>query len=279
MASRPILVGASGSEQSLCAVSWAAREAALRGVPLRIVAVIPSSPGAGWRTRRGGDPETPYQAAARSLEDAAISASWREPDLTIDTSLRTGDPGPVLADLGGRASILVAGSGAVSGPVSRYLAGHAPCPVVIHRDLAAPAHQVVLGVRDPSDSEAPLAFALEEASRRGAHLLVVQAWRWQPKSVIPAAEAAPTPAELSAQTLTRLHRLLEPWQHKYPEVEIGEEIIRARPGHALAGLTATADLLVLGRHTRPIAGTDMPPGSVTHAMMTQAQGPVVFVPE
>jgi nucleotide-binding universal stress UspA family protein len=38
MASKPIVAGTDGSEESLQAVDWAAREAALRGAPLRIVA-------------------------------------------------------------------------------------------------------------------------------------------------------------------------------------------------------------------------------------------------
>ena len=38
MAAKPIVAGTDGSEESLRAVDWAAREAALRGAPLRIVA-------------------------------------------------------------------------------------------------------------------------------------------------------------------------------------------------------------------------------------------------
>jgi nucleotide-binding universal stress UspA family protein len=38
MAAKSIVAGTDGSEESLRAVGWAAREAALRGVPLRIVA-------------------------------------------------------------------------------------------------------------------------------------------------------------------------------------------------------------------------------------------------
>ena len=37
MAAKPIVAGTDGSEESLRAVDWAAREAMLRGAPLRIV--------------------------------------------------------------------------------------------------------------------------------------------------------------------------------------------------------------------------------------------------
>jgi nucleotide-binding universal stress UspA family protein len=285
MASRPILVGANGSEQSLCAVNWAAREAVLRDVPLRIISIIPSGRGADWCTAPGSHPATLRQATAESLEDAATSANMTAPDLTTDTSLFTGDAGPILAGLGRHASMLVTGSRTIAGraammpgPVNRYLAVHAPCPVVIYRDPATSSQQVVVGVRELADSEAPLAFAFEEAARRGAHLLVVQAWYWRPPGGIPAADSGLTPAELSAQALTHLHQLLEPWQDKYPEVETGEEIIHAHPGRTLASLTATADLLVLGRHPRPFGGTDAPLGSVTHTVLAHAHGPVAVVP-
>ena len=49
MAAKPIVAGTDGSEESLRAVDWAAREAALRGAPLRIVAAAeaPRPAGAG----------------------------------------------------------------------------------------------------------------------------------------------------------------------------------------------------------------------------------------
>ena len=42
---RPIVVGADGSEESLRAVDWATSEAARRAVPLRIVTVTAAPPG------------------------------------------------------------------------------------------------------------------------------------------------------------------------------------------------------------------------------------------
>ena len=42
MVTRPIVVGADDSEESLRAVEWAATEAARQIVPLRIVAVTPA---------------------------------------------------------------------------------------------------------------------------------------------------------------------------------------------------------------------------------------------
>ena len=57
MAAKPIVAGTDGSEESLRAVGWAAREAALRGAPLRIVSAEEAPPGmitrAGRASSRG----------------------------------------------------------------------------------------------------------------------------------------------------------------------------------------------------------------------------------
>src|ERR1700749_3340793 len=45
MAANPIVAGTDGSEESLRAVAWAAKEAALRGAPLRIVSAEEAPPG------------------------------------------------------------------------------------------------------------------------------------------------------------------------------------------------------------------------------------------
>ena len=45
MSAQPIVAATDGSEESLRAAEWAAREAALRGAPLRIVPPRPCCPG------------------------------------------------------------------------------------------------------------------------------------------------------------------------------------------------------------------------------------------
>jgi hypothetical protein len=146
----------------------------------------------------------------------------------------------VLADVAANALMLMVGSRGVLGlattafgAVSRYAAVHALCSMVIHRRQAAPVHhRIVLGIRDPGDNEAPLAFAFEEASQRGAHLLALHGLCWSH----PAEEKGPAikSKRVSSEAFLSLTRLLEPWQEKYPDVEVGTEVIHARPGPALA---------------------------------------------
>ena len=83
---------------------------------------------------------------------------------------------------------------------------------------------------------------------------------------------------MSSEAFLRLARLLEPWQEKYPEVEVGAEVIHARRGQALAEITASADLLVLGGRGGCLASTDSPLGRVTHTVLEHAHGPIAMVP-
>jgi len=53
-------------------------------------------------------------------------------------------------------------------------------------------------------------------------------------------------------------------------------VVHGHPGRALVGLSARADLVVIGRHS---AHTTLHgPGTVTHAVLNHAHGPIVTVP-
>ncbi|MGD0935694.1 MAG: universal stress protein, partial [Streptosporangiaceae bacterium] len=184
MASRTIVVGVDGSEQALHAVEWAAREAVWRKAPLRIISVsaMPS------RMRPyGGTPatvaDTLHQMSARALAAALARAQEVAPGLLVDADLVTGAPVQALTTSGSGASMLVLGArgaggfGAmVLGSVSRYVAAHAPCPVVVApEDSGAVQAEIVVGVGDPAQAADSLGFAFDEASMRGARLTAVHA--------------------------------------------------------------------------------------------------------
>jgi nucleotide-binding universal stress UspA family protein len=138
MAIKPVIVGTNGSAASARAVAWAIQEAVRRDVPLRIVAALPLSRHDNWL----GPADSLYGAlretAVHALDEAADSVSLAAPELTVDTSLVIGEPGPMLAGLSPSASMLVVGERGTAthrtgqlGAVSRYLATHARCPVVV----------------------------------------------------------------------------------------------------------------------------------------------------
>jgi nucleotide-binding universal stress UspA family protein len=276
MATKPVIVGADGSRESQRAVEWAAREAALRGTSLRIVAVPPLPR---RMTVTAATPGTVTDVVERSMSEAlaaaAQQAAAQQPGLAIDTHLVAGAPAEVLAGAAQDAVLLVLGSrGAggfsalILGSVSRYVATHAPAPVVVAREETMSAdREIVVGVRDPAQAEAALGFGFEEAALRHARLLAVHAW----SSPVPGHTEAP------AEETSRLESAVAAWQEKFPEVEASLEVVHAHPGRVLAGSSARADLVVLGRHA-PGGSRGPGVGSVTHAVLSHAHGPVATVP-
>ena len=293
MTGKPIIVGTDGSGDSLRAVEWAAREAALRRAPLQVVCVPALPARMSWHHQSGRPDdvaEAGYESYACALAAASERASELEPELAIETRLLFGPPARTLAETTADASMLVVGargaglfSALVLGSASRYAATHGRCPVVVERQ--GPVYgqrEIVVGVGDLDESDAALRFAFEEADLRGARLAVVHAW----SCFVPAAEPG---SHLAGQEMAvnhsghhlyrgmaaRLEDMLAGWRDKYPAVETGTEIMHAHPGHLLAQASEHADLVVLGRKPGQTGGSGA--GSVIHAVLHHARGPVAVV--
>ncbi|HEX8005444.1 MAG TPA: universal stress protein [Trebonia sp.] len=258
MTTMPVVVGADGSADSLNAVEWAAREARRHGAPLRIVSAPATSA-----------PATSAPAMP-ALGAAVTRAEEVAPDLLIDTDLLPAAP-PALAvtDSGSGALMLVVGArGAggfaamVLGSVSRYAAMHARCPVIVVRQETSAVHrEVAVGIRDPHDTTGTLAFAFEEAALRGATLVAVH---------------SADPGRVSAEASRNLTEVLNRWRDKYPAVPVRQDVVRGHPARVLASYSARADLVVIGRHDGPGAGSAI--GAVQHAVLSHARGPVAVIP-
>jgi len=84
--------------------------------------------------------------------------------------------------------------------------------------------------------------------------------------------------DVTSEAAGWLAGLLAPWRQQYPGVEVAEDVVHAAPGRALAGASASADLVVLGRNG---AGDSARPstGAVTHAVLHHAHGPVAVIPQ
>jgi len=289
MAANPVVVGADGSEESLRAVDWAAREAVLRGLPLKIVAAAAMPPR--MLTRRPGSGLDTVSETLRNERDHALAAASERaaaaaPDLQVDLEALAGAPATGLIEAAADASMLVVGARGVGaftqlilGSVTQYASAHAPCPVVVVREETGSAHrQVGVGIDDPARSAAALAFAFEEASLRKASLIVVHAWDVPGGQIAPAVLALATPGRpaIEQETASQLEADLADWQGKYPDVEVSHDFVHAHPGRALVGLSGRADLVVIGRHAKH--GVLPGPGAVRHAVLNHAHGPVVTVP-
>jgi len=290
MTAGPIVVGADGSQESLRAVEWAAQEAELRGLPLRIVSAAALLPRMSEHQTASGVPtvaDTVVNDRDRALAAATERATALAPDILVDADGLTGSPAQALVEAGSGASMLVVGfrgvgafAALILGSASRYVASHAACPVVVVREeTTAAARQVGVGVGDPASSSAALAFAFEEASLRKASLIAVHASEAGGGDVGRAARALARPGAghpLGEEIGRQLEALLADWRTRYPDVQTSYDVVYGHPGRALVGLSARADLVVLGRHRAD--GLLPGPGAVRHAVLNHAHGPVVTVP-
>jgi nucleotide-binding universal stress UspA family protein len=286
METKPVVVGVDGSEESLLAAEWAAMEAKRHGLPLRIVsapAMLPpmrarqASPAMAADTLRG--------VSERVLEGAAARAEKVALALEITTGLLSGPPALAIAGSGSGAAMLVVGARGAGGfaamllgSVSRFAAARATCPVIVVRQASMAVHQeVAVGTRDPQGSSAALTFAFEEAAVRHANLVVVHAWSWFPPALRApvnqhALDAPVHPEQISAEAARNLSAALDGWREKYPDVRVRHDVVRGHPARMLASYSYRADLVVIGRHGDPGIG------SIQHALLDHARGPVAIVP-
>jgi nucleotide-binding universal stress UspA family protein len=305
---RPIVVGTDASQDALIAVEWAAREAARRRAPLRLVSVA-----AGPTRTAAGHGELPTvddvlrSVYARELQAAAERAADLAPGLRIETGLLSGSPARALIAASAAASMLVLGTRGIGGDGARgvgLVSGHvvtrAACPVVVVGDQdRAERREIVVAVRDADEDAAALRFAFEEAALRGAGLRAVHAWYWFPPAVAssgihraagphagpgqvavaPRAGACGAVLDtqaLSAEAADRLSDMLSRWHDEYPGVQVRHDIVRGHPGPVLADFSGLADLVVLGRRDRHEGSA--PSGSVLYAVLGHAHSPVAVIP-
>jgi nucleotide-binding universal stress UspA family protein len=280
-----VIVGTDGSDVSLRAVDWAAREAALHERPLRIVSVPPLPPRMSWYQDSGpaSVADVVHERSEQAVAGAAARVTAAEPGLAVTTAVLRGAPSTVLAEDADGAAMLVVGSrggggfaALVLGSVGRDVAFTAGSPVVVVRgDAMAGNDQIVLGVHD-GDQDAAFSFAFEEARRRQARLQVVYPWQiFLPGRGKEASDDARRGTPEAARWLTGL---IAPWRDRYPAVEVAEDSVHASPSKILVGASARADLVILGRDGGPDSG-NAGAAALVHAMLNHAHCPVAIIPE
>lgn len=296
---RTITVGLDGSLESRAAAEWAAREAALRRIPVRLLHVWQPVPERMARAPLPGA-ETHQYWAERIPREAAEGLRLRHPGVEVSIEQRAGAPAEVLPDAARDAELLVLGSRALSGltgfligSVGQSVVARAEVPVILVRagEQAADEHvkdpvgipsaatgfrPVVVGLDTGSPDETVLAFAFEEAQRRVAPLTVLRAWNL-PSSQIYALAAGYDPREdLARVQAEALTEALLPWREKYPDVEVTEASRLGSPAGHLVDAARDASLVVVGRRIRRSPfGVHI--GAVAHAVMHHATTPVAVV--
>ncbi|MEU8193178.1 universal stress protein [Microbispora amethystogenes] len=278
-----IVVGVDGSHASLEAAAWAAREAGLRGVPLRVVNAIPAWAASGTGQGRYAKIAAWMRDGADDVLTAAVGRVRAEaPEVPVDVAILAGDPRPALIEASMGADLLVVGNhglggfrGLLLGSVAHGVAGRAPCDVVVVREPStAPRGEVVAGIDGSPACARVLDFAFAEAALRGVGLRVVHAYR----PLDAGRGLAPVPGDFDDEK-TQVRMVAEALagrREPYPDLRVTEEVVRRHPVEALLQASQGADLLVVGSHGHgEFSGLLL--GSVTQALLHHATVPVAVV--
>ncbi|GAA3501484.1 universal stress protein [Streptomyces prasinosporus] len=296
---RTITVGLDGSPESRAAAEWAAREAALRGLPLRLLHVWQPVPEPMAQAPLLGA-ETQAHWSERIPREAAEGLRLRHPGVEVLREQVVGRPYEALTKAAEDAELLVLGSrglggvgGFLVGSVGSLVVARAERPVVLVRagEQAADEHEpdpagipsaatryrpVLLGLDADKPHDSVIGFAFAEAERRSTGLRVVHGWAMPPYYVYGLASAPEVYHGIARQQAEALTQVLAPWREKFPQVEVFEESFGGSPSVRLVEASAESSLVVVGRRIRrtPI-GAHI--GPVAHAVMHHSAAPVAVV--
>lgn len=291
-----IVVGIDGSEQSNCALIWAAREAKKRKLPLHLVTAytVPIFAASGLD---GGyatvDDDVIRQGAEAVLRESAAKVAHL--DIEMDARVENGDAAGVLLDLSETAALLVFGSrgrggfiGRLLGSVSSALPAHAKCPTVTiplraaarfedGPDAAKPQIEkvVTVGVDGSDQARYAVLLAAEQAERNGSTLRILCAV--QPYTGSLAWMPAPVDREsLFAEIQTQLDAGEKWLQSHFPKLPIELNLIEGSAVEELVKATEVSELVVMGTRGRGgFAGMML--GSTTDGVRHHAKGPIMVV--
>ncbi|OLE25187.1 MAG: hypothetical protein AUG49_11570 [Catenulispora sp. 13_1_20CM_3_70_7] len=280
-----VVVGYDQTEHSDAALAEAAREAAMRGAFLHVITAFqrPVPPGAAAARSRSQpqpqpqdqDPDlddTARKTALAVAQHAVDQAHDRYPHLTATPFAVVGAAGKTVAQAAHGADLLVLGSrgrggfaGMQLGSTSMRALSDACCPVLVVRGQSAgrPHDRVVAAVDIDEPCDPILAFAFDEASRRGAGLTVLHVWDepW----ILAYGQEDPGIAEdialIEAEREQRLAAAVRIAQRRYPDVHPFHQVATGSAARLLVEASHRADLLVTGarRHGEGRHGRAAPP--------------------
>lgn len=284
MRTSDIVVGYDGSTPSHAALSYAAIEARRRNVPVRVLTAFDYDSGG---AQLGVDKlELPVRQRIQLMVDRAVDEARRMvPGVSVSGTAVVGSPGIVLTDASRTASLVVVGNrgegglaGRTLGSVSKYVATHAHCSVLVVRGkVDTPNGRVVVGVDRSARAEHTLAVAFDEAARRGADLIAIRTYGLPvPYGAMTIGTTPYLPDEIKLEESVDLRRSVKPWREKYPDVAVETIVAEGSAGRVLAGVSGSAGLVVVGSHSRgAIVGALL--GSVALQLLHRADCPVLIV--
>jgi nucleotide-binding universal stress UspA family protein len=282
----PVVAGVDGSERSLAAAEWAAREALRRGVGLLLAHACPPLP---RRVSPVPGVDAWQHAGEKMVRRTADDIMGRHPGLDVEGVHADTEPDQALLAAAADAGLLVVGArgwggfdGLAVGSVALRVAATADCPIVTVPGPAArppDANEVVAGVTAHDPADETIGFAFRAARERDALLRAVHAWALPPAS--PSAWMLTVLEEdrglWEDQESQAVSDALRAWREKYPQVPVVPDVVLLGPAQALVRASERARLLVVGRRTSP-RPAERRLGPVAHAVLHHSRCPVAVVP-
>lgn len=280
----PVVVGVDGSPAGGAAIDWAARFAAERNLPLRLIYVFPFPSLAASVAPESLPNEAELRPGFERMISEAADRARRSAggELVVTGTVIEGVPAEALIDESQHAGLVVLGSrgyggfkGLLVGSVSIQVAAHAASPVVVvpprNGDGDGP---VVVGVDGSELSESAVAFAFEAASFRNAELVAVSAWQ------VPAGlDLVPMQVDVDQFGNDQDRALAESlagYQERYPDVRVRRQVTLGSSAQVLLEAAGDAQLIVVGSRGRGgFKGLLL--GSVSQSVLHNANCPVAII--
>lgn len=260
-APRKVVAGI-GPDTSTAVMDFAAEEAALRGVPLRMLAMHPLS---------GPGPRDSLTAVLRR-----VCTAW--PGVTVTARNVTGEPGPLLIAASRQAGLLVVGRDR-AGSCAAQVAAHALCPTVVvpHRVTRA-GGPVLVGLAAEPDEEPLIEFAFEAADLRRVPLVAAHVWAGLPGGGLGGIDPFAYNLQQAYAAADRLvAERIAGWAEKFPDVEVDRmPLYDPNPASTMRDASTVAGLVVVGAR-RAGAHSGQLLGPVTRTLLAAAGCPVAVL--
>lgn len=281
---RPVVVGVTGPGENDAALRLAAEEAHRLGVDVRIVHAVHEA-----GLPPAADPVLSNDVAWKDVGNRIVAEVLEEfrslyGDVNATAMTRHGHPVDVLTELSSSARVVVLQHRDLSalrriftGSTVTGVAARAECPVTSVPAAWNPEDgpgRVTVGLDEGELPTVVLAEAFAEADARNWSLRVARAWKTDSmyeELIVTNEEQWREKVEASVRSA------LEQMSPRSSDVPVEVEVRHQWPADVLVELSATSNLLVVGRHSRHESKSKRV-GSIARALLRSAKCPVMVVP-
>ena len=268
-----VFVGIDGSKTAIRAALWAADEAAIRDVPLRLVCAVEQGD-----IRQAEGLAHKFSAAENALRQAFAAVEATGKRVKIETEIADGPPVSSLIRASASAAMVCVGAVGLRhfqpgqvGSTAAALAISGRCPVAIIRTRDEHHRQpdeIVVHVDGSPDNGLLLGAAMEEAQLRNAAIRAITCRQT-------VSHDDETDWDYDRQACADLNRRLARWRRRYPHVEVDSMATRGSLLDYLARSRRSVRLVIVSAHNLQQLGELLGPSGT--AMLQDADCSLLIV--